>query len=210
MTYPVVVFEGVDGAGKSFALEALKKYFETHNVPVRIANSIPYNVFMEAHNSLWYDMKNPNVRYIQFLAYEVNNFYRTIQPYINKSVVLVDRFIPSCFAYNSLEPLNIEYNHTMNKMMDVLCKDFYRPEVVFWFDVPNEVLVERFRKSRQHEAPLNLVFVEQVRRQYKLFQERYGHLWNIIQVDGNRSLDDTVQEMLYHINTLSSITGVKL
>jgi thymidylate kinase len=199
---PVIGFEGVDGAGKDFAIKLLKTHFEQQGVPVVVAESIPYEFFVDkAHSSQWYNLHNVNIRYMQFLAYEVNNYYKNIQPFEGKAVVLVNRFIPSCFAYNSLEPIT-GFTDAMKDMMRVLCEEFYKPDVTFWFDVPNEVLLDRFARTRQHEKTPDLTFVDKVRAQYGLFQEKYGIRYSMIKIDGTMTAERTLNEMLQIIDSI--------
>jgi thymidylate kinase len=199
---PVIGFEGVDGAGKDFAIKLLKAHFEKEGLPVVVAESIPYEFFVDkAHSPQWYNLHNVNIRYMQFLAYEVNNYYKNIQPFEGKSVVLVNRFIPSCFAYNAVETIT-GFTDAMHSMMRVLCEDFYKPDVTFWFDAPNEVLLDRFARTRQHEKTPDLRFVDMVRAQYGVFQQKYGKRYNMVKLDGTLTAERTLDEMLQCINAI--------
>jgi len=196
--FPVINFEGADGCGKSYALEHLKKYYEINNIPVTYVKSVPYHDFINAHSKEWYDMTNDNIRYMEYLAYEVNNYYKNILPNLGTSVILIDRYLPSCYAYNSQTNLDSTYKGVLSKVMDTLCANFFKPNVTFIFDVTDDVLIERFKVFRQHEELPNLDFVDKLRKKYLEFKQIYGN-WNIHFVNGNQPIESIIIEMLGYI-----------
>jgi len=164
---PVILFEGLDGAGKTYALEHLKKYYESKGESVHVVDSIPYPTFLDSHNPEWFDLTHPNTRYVEYLAWQVNNFYKNIEPHLGKSIILIDRYIPSCFAYNSLR--DDKNFAAFQDIMTAMLTKFFRPDVTFLFDVPNEVLAERHKITSQPDKMTDFTFIELVRSKYRDF-----------------------------------------
>ena len=136
---PTVLFEGLDGAGKTYALNHLKKYYEERDIPVHTVDSIPFDKFMKSHDPEWFDLSKPNTKYVEFLSWQVNNYYKNIVPHLHKKVILIDRFTPSCFAYNDIE--GDTYGTFFYQIMDTYLKYFFIPSVTFFIDVPDHVIV---------------------------------------------------------------------
>ncbi len=202
---PVVLFEGLDGAGKTYALEHLKKKYESEGETVHVVDSIPYHTFLASHDQAWFDLTHPNTRYMEYLSWQVNNFYKNIQPHLGKSIILIDRYIPSCYAYNSLK--DDRYCPALKKTMDTLLTDFFTPDVTFLFDVPNEVLTERHKITEQPEKMTDFTFIELVRGKYREFMEGYRTQWFTVLADGSRPIDYTLNFMLAIIDSRKVLNG---
>ncbi len=194
---PVILFEGIDGAGKTFALNHLKEYYEMQGELVTVVDSIPYHEFLESHNKEWFDLTNINTRYVEYMAWQVNNFYKFIKPHLGNSVILIDRFLPSCFAYNSVE--SDPYSMTFLNIMDALLRGFFRPDVTFLFDVPNSVLIDRHANTEQPEKMKNMDFINVVRTEYDRFVTLHGGQWNVVKIDGSLPIDHILQKMIERV-----------
>ena len=81
---PTILFEGLDGAGKTYALDHLKHYYEERDILVHVVDSIPFDKFMKSHDSDWFDLSSTNTKYVEFLSWQVNNYYKNILPYLHK------------------------------------------------------------------------------------------------------------------------------
>jgi thymidylate kinase len=198
---PTILFEGLDGAGKTYALEHLKGYYEKQGESVHVVDSIPYHVFLESHDRIWFDLTNTNTRYMEYLSWQVNNFYKNILPYLGKCIILIDRYTPSCYAYNTLQ--EDLYSCALHKTMHTLLSEFFVPDITFLFDVPNEILAHRHSIVEQPKNLINLDFIEKVRERYRALIAMYSpEQWLIVHTDGNQPINNTVKFMLAKINSL--------
>lgn len=188
MTFPTILFEGIDGSGKSTALEALRQHYANLGFQVKLVDSIPYEEFMSSCNSKWYDLTNDSSKYFQYLSYQVNNYYKNIKDATENSIVLIDRFIPSCYAYNVLP--DDRYSDFFYDIMSRICLDFFKPNVTFLFDVENEVLFKRLNQTSQPDWVKNLEKINNIRSNYQYFKGTFG--WNTVEVNGNLPLVETV------------------
>ncbi len=209
MELPVVDFEGIDGAGKSYALDHLRKHYEEKEIPVVVVSSISVHEFIDAHDPKWYDITNDTTRFATYLTYQLNNYYKNIKPHIRKKVILIDRYIPSCFAYNRLyEDFDPEFQPLVFELINLMLTKFFIPDVTFLFDVDNNYLLERFKLYRKHEKLPDLKFTQAVREGYQLFTQTYDKQWDIKLMDGSKDINIIVQEMLRAIDNCK--TGVIL
>jgi thymidylate kinase len=196
MSKLTILFEGVDGAGKTYALNHLKNYFESKNLPVHVVDSIPYETFLRSHDPSWFNLNIQNVKYVEYLAWQVNNFYKNIQPYLKSHIILVDRFVPSCYAYNSLDK-DDHRSIILGRIMEEMFK-FWQPDYTFWFDVSNDVLIERHKQTEQPVNLTSLPFVNSVR-------ERYTQLcdtsWPMTRMNGSEDIQSILTSMLSIVNT---------
>lgn len=203
--YPTILFEGIDGAGKTYALSHVKTLLEANQLPVHVVDSIPYETFMRSHDASWFNLNLTNVKYIEYLSWQVNNYYKNIQPFLGNSIVLIDRYFPSCYAYNDLDVATSPYSQdgialVLAQVMDIFCTKFWRPDYTFLFDVQDDILFERHKTTNQPVSMTKLQFINKVRENYKMFEEFFG--WNIQKVDGNQNIDKIVN----HILTTTGIT----
>jgi thymidylate kinase len=194
---PVILFEGLDGAGKTYALRHLKEFYELQGENVHVVDSLPYETFLNSHNKAWFDLHNANTRYVEYMAWQVNNYYKFIKPHLGRSVILIDRFLPSCFAYNAVEM--DQYSFTYLQIMDILLRNFFKPDVTFLFDVPDSVLAARHGVTDQPEKMKNHEFISLVRSEYDRFIHVYGSLWNVKRVDGSQPIDHILRRMIEDI-----------
>lgn len=201
---PVILFEGLDGAGKTYALTHLKEHYEKQGESVHVVDSIPYPKFLDSHDKEWFDLTHPNTRYMEYMAWQVNNFYKNIQPHIGKSIILIDRYIPSCYAYNMLK--GDEYAYVLSEVMDTLLKNFFKPDVTFLFDVSNEILTERHKITEQPDKMTDFNFIELVRGNYREFMYQFKN-WFVVQADGARPIDYTLNFMLAIIDSRKVLNG---
>lgn len=194
---PTVLFEGLDGAGKTYALTYLKRFYENKNIPIHVVDSIPFNVFLDSHDKAWFDLNLLNVRYTEYMAWQVNNYYKNIRPFIGKELILIDRYLPSCFAYNSMD--DDRFSAFLADIMDSFLRKFFIPDITFLVDVPNEVLLERHEKTDQPVEMSKLVFINKVRDNYRKFYSIYHStgLWrNVFVLDGTKEINSLVKEMV--------------
>lgn len=194
----MILFEGVDGAGKTFAMEKLTEELERKEIPVTIVSSIPYETFIMSHDSDWFDLSITNIKYIEYLSWQVNNYYLNIKDQIRKGVVLVDRYIPSCYAYNELS--DDTYTNVLHDMMSNMAKNFFKPDITFYFEVPDNVLIDRHNKTTQPEKMTNMKYINKVKNRYDEFFSKFPYVCK--KINGDQDIRLTVTQMVDSINKI--------
>ena len=192
----------------TYAMNHLKKFYEDAGVPVRMVESIPYDEFMKSHEAKWFNLSPQNVKYMEYMGWQVNNYYNNIAPYIGKEVILIDRFLPSCFAYNALRP--DPYSMVFVNIMDKLLKNFFVPDITFWFDIDDDTLSKRHQSTDQPEKMTDLSFMRFVRSEYDRFVKVYASKekgpYYVKKMDGTAKIGTLVEDML---KIITKKTGIK-
>ena len=98
----VIVFEGIDGSGKSHHLNAASNYLKRKKVnhiklrePGGSKNSEQLRKLLLSNKS---DFEKKTDLLI-YLSARSENFYKIIKPNLKKKVILIDRFVDSTMAY---------------------------------------------------------------------------------------------------------------
>ena len=98
----IIVFEGIDGSGKTYHINEISKYLTKKNIkfikirePGGCKNSeIIRNFILNKKSNL-----KKKTDLLLYLASRNENFENLIKPNINKKIILIDRFIDSTIAY---------------------------------------------------------------------------------------------------------------
>ena len=119
----VIVFEGIDGSGKSFHLNAASNYLKKKKIkhiklrePGGSKNSEKLRKLLLSNKS---DFEKKTDLLI-YLSARSENFHKIIKPNLKKKVILIDRFVDSTIAYqhygfginrNIINSLNLSLIH---------------------------------------------------------------------------------------------------
>ena len=98
----VIVFQGIDGSGKSYHLKAASNYLKKNKInhiklrePGGSKNSEKLRKLLLSNKS---DFEKKTDLLI-YLSARSENFYKIIKPNLRKKVILIDRFVDSTMAY---------------------------------------------------------------------------------------------------------------
>ena len=98
----VIVFEGIDGSGKSYHLNAASNYLKKKKIkhirlrePGGSKNSEKLRKLLLSNKS---NFEKKTDLFI-YLSARSENFHKIIKPNLKKKVILIDRFVDSTIAY---------------------------------------------------------------------------------------------------------------
>jgi len=117
---PIIVFEGIEGSGKSFHINNVTKYLKKKNKPfIKIRepggsiNSEKIRKLILKKNSNF----NCNTDLLLYMAARSENI-NLIKKNIGKKIILIDRFVDSTIAYQHYGMgINIELINNINKFL---------------------------------------------------------------------------------------------
>ena len=144
-----IVFEGIDGSGKSTQFDGLGKKLKkddynvvltrepTHNRPIgQLIRKILYN-----HTSV-----SEEALALLFAADRTDHTIKKIKPALQRNeIVLSDRYVYSSFAYQG-KGMDIELNVDWLKIIN---RYAIHPDLVIFLDIPPQVGLERIQKVQQ-------------------------------------------------------------
>lgn len=190
-----IVFEGIDGSGKSaqaFGLVKLISQMDKHNHILLTRE--PYRT-REIRKILMLD-ENPEEKSEKLAELFVNDrkehILELIIPNLEKGVFVVsDRYKYSTICYQAAQGLDI------SKLIEMHL-GFLIPDIIFIIDVPVEIAMERMKKDNirksEQKFEKNVQFMEKVRQNYlsmkNLLQEE-----KIIFIDGSKSIEEVFEEV---------------
>ena len=100
--FPIIVFEGIEGTGKSFHIKNIQKYFIKKKIkfvkfrePGGSKNSEKIRNFILNNKSNYKGLTD----LFMYMASRNENYHNIIKKYYKKRVILIDRFTDSTLAY---------------------------------------------------------------------------------------------------------------
>ncbi len=199
-----IVFEGIDGAGKTTQMQLLAGFLQNNDIPVLCTREpggtqIGGRLREVLLDRSCHDMSHRTEAFL-YAADRAQHVAEIIKPALNSGVtVLCDRFVYSTLAYQGWgRNMDIELLQQINE----LATDGLLPDAVVLLDIP--VLVG-LRRVLEHRSPDRLegeqqAFFQRVRDGYLEQAARLPKIFRVLQGDG------AVEEVHRHIlETLSDL-----
>ena len=187
-----IVFEGIDGSGKTTQINLLKQKIEALNIKcleTREPSDGPIGVMIR--QCLTGRMQMDEAALAALFAADrldhINNGTNGLKSKLEDGIcVISDRFVLSNYAYQSVKaPLDWVMNLN-SQALKIL-----RPDCHIFIDVSPEITLERMAQGRfQTELFENKTRLTQVREKYLELIEKLRQTENIIIIDGNNSIDE--------------------
>ena len=115
---PVIVFEGIEGSGKSHHINIVSKFLKRKKIPFYKIREPGGSINSEKIRKLILNKKsnfNPNTDLLLYLASRSENI-DLLKKFYKKKVILIDRFIDSTIAYQHYGlGVNIDLIKILNK-----------------------------------------------------------------------------------------------
>ena len=189
-----IVFEGIDGSGKTTIINLLKEYLEKKNYKVWLTKEptdskigkLIREILQEGHeiNEIWGK--------IMIFLFTADRYYHQIEireKLKENYIVISDRYYHSTFAYQIMYPgSSIEF-------LKYLYKDLIKPDYVFVLDVPVEIALERMSERKRKHMYERKEFLEKVRENYLKLKEILPDE-NIYIIDNKKEPEKTLKEII--------------
>ena len=196
----LIVFEGIDGSGKTSQRRLFKKYLDTHHIPNKVIDFPRYKQSFHGKTVARYlegefGGVSSTSPYLVSLAYSLDRLAAKdeMKKWLAEGkLVLVDRYATSNMAHQAAKLAenkrddfinwNIELEYRVNKIP--------KENVVVYLDLPvrlvQKLLTERKRKRDIHEK--NEKFLIESEKEHKKLAKKYPH-WVVVNcVDTNGKL----------------------
>lgn len=165
-----IVFEGIDGSGKSTQMELLANYFIKNKKDVYLTREPTKNLKDYSLQSFTEDRKN--------------HYYNNIEPILNMGItVICDRYKLSTDVYQQIQGEDIEEINRLN--------DFPNPDYTIILDCDAHVAFNRNKKADIFDNDLE--FQKQARLLYLKYKDvDYTHIVNV----STKSIEEVHEEIM--------------
>ncbi len=144
----IIVFEGIEGSGKSFHLNNLKKFLNKKKIKSISIREPGGSKNSEKIRKLILNNKSNFNKYADLMLYlsaRCENIEKLIKPNYKKKVILIDRFIDSTLAYQGYG-MNIDKN--LIKKINKIIMGKLKVDFTFLHTVNNINLKKRLLKRK--------------------------------------------------------------
>ena len=191
-----IVFEGIDGSGKTTQAGLLANYLKNKKANVVLTKNPTGgkvgNLVKE------YYLKNntfPVVDALLFAADRAEQVETVIKPALNKGdIVVSDRYYYSNWVYQSIEGVDMDWLMEINKF-------FKKPDLVFLIDVSPQTAIERIKSSRKSadiEKFEQIKTLENLSKKYLDLAKKEG----MVVVDGGMEMADVSKNIIEEIEKI--------
>jgi len=189
-----IVFEGIDGCGKSTQIKKFANYlFNKDKYNHIILTRNPYKdtdarrILREDSDPLTKSEKLAEL----FIADRKNQVEKIVIPNLDKGhIVISDRFKLSTITYQSAQGLNIYDLINKHKEMPI-------PDITFVIDTSTDEASKRMKNEEgrnEHKFEANKEFLENTRKNYHKVKEILDD--KIFLINGNRSEEEIFEEIV--------------
>ncbi|MBA2124251.1 dTMP kinase [bacterium Unc6] len=167
----LIVFEGLDGAGKSTQIYLLKKFLEAQKVKVFLSQWNSSSTVKEAtRKGKKQRILTPTTFSLIHSTDFTNRYEREIFPLLEAGfVVLCDRFIYTAFARDVARGCDRDWVKNLYSFVR-------KPDITFYCRVPLDIAVNRIlggrSKLKYFEAGMDIGLSDNIEESFRLFQSR--------------------------------------
>ena len=200
----LIVFEGIDGAGKTTQIELLSKYLTSVGRRVyRTAEpteSVTGGLLRDALGGV-----SKRTACEMAALFVLDRIFHNVNPVNGIEKMLADGVDVICdrYYYSSMAYQGSETDSTWVKEMNLNCPEIRRPDICIFLDLTPKQSMERINRGRvTHEIYENEAKLEQVRRKFYGVFEDLKDRDRIEVVDANRPVEQIHEDIVGRIQTL--------
>ena len=188
-----IVFEGVDGGGKSTQITMLSDFFTGKGYKVEMHMEPTHETIGQV---LWDYMNSkersfdPKTEALLFAADRIEHGKLINKALEKGKIVISDRYKHSSFAYQGAAGVDVDWMQSLNKHALV-------PDLVILLDIDPDKSLERVSDRAKTVFEKN-EYLKKVRAEYL----RYAELGELVVVDALQSIEEVHGDILTHVKKL--------
>ena len=188
-----VVFEGIDGSGKSSCMASVAEALGKKKKVVVTAEPTKGEIGMLLRSS---NDISPETEALLFTADRAEHTAEIKKWTDEGKTVLCDRYYASTAAYQSAK-LNGR-SVPMQWLMQMNNKVIIKPDMTFLFDIDPETGLERIESRGEKSKFERLEYLKEVRSNYLKIAKKHG----FIIIDASRSKEAVLKDVMHHISKM--------
>lgn len=198
-----IVVEGLEGAGKTTAIQTIQQYLESLSYTVIVTREPGGTVIGEQLRHIIKtkvdgEVLEPRAELLLMYAARVQLLEQVIKPSLAKGIwVIADRFELSTYAYQGT---GRGINQQIIDNLSTICLSSFKPDWLLFLDISPEQGLERVqqRGSKDRIEQESLDFFKRV---YQGYQHKIKTMDNVQLIDASQSVDsvqDAIRQQLNH------------
>ena len=200
---PLIVFEGIEGSGKTTLINHVAKFFKEKNINFIKIREPGGNKNSEKIRKLILNKKNkfnPYTDLFLYFAARSENIEKVILKNYKKKIILLDRFTDSTVAYQHYG-MNLD-KKLIERINNILLKNI-KTDLIFLNVVNMRNLTKRLkiRKTKNRYDNFKINFYKKIQNDFKKLSKNNS---NYIIINSNESLSDNKNKVLNKIIKLIS------
>ena len=195
---PLIVFEGIEGSGKTTLINYVTKYLKKNNISFEKIREPGGNKNSEKIRKLILNKKNNFNSFTDlmlYLASRSENIEKVVRKKFKKKIILLDRFTDSTVAYQHYGMgLNKSIINQINK---ILLKDI-KPDITFLNIINMNNLRKRLkiRKNKNRYDNFKIKFYNRVQKGFLKLSKKKS---NYIIINSNKPLNENKKQVLKQV-----------
>ena len=197
--YPLFIFEGIDGVGKTTASKELQKRYNRqklfskyYSFPGNIPGTLGDLVYKLHHNKKKYNIKSINKTSLQILhiAAHIDIIERKIETDMYAgNLIFLDRFWWSTYVYGI-------YSGIERKRV----RDMIKLELYSWKKIRPAIIFLIYRKSQSFEnSNARKLRLNNLSRIYIELAKKERKKYNVIEIENNSTIEKLITEVDFHV-----------
>ena len=203
-TGKMIVIEGIEGAGKSTAIEWVKACLSSKGIKFICTREPGGTKLGETLRNLLKgssaELIEPETELLLMYASRVQLFHRVIKPALNEGIwVISDRFELSSFAYQGV---GRNLGKAALATMSNFCLKGFKPDLTLYMDVPYEISQQRLQQrgiAKDRIEQESAAFFNTIREAYCTYADEDP---SIKRIDAAQTLKLVQQQVLEVLSTL--------
>jgi dTMP kinase len=188
-----IVFEGIDGSGKSSCMDAVASEIRKKRNVIRTAEPTKGSIGMLLRSSK--DM-TPESEALLFVADRAQHTQEINKWLSEGNVVLCDRYYASTLAYQSAKLGERAVDLTWLKKMNY--KVITDPDITLLFDIDPKIGLERIESRGSKSKFEQLAYLKKVRKRYLRVAKERG----FVVIDASRTEKEVLEDVMRHISEM--------
>ncbi len=192
-----IVFEGIDGSGKSTQVKLLTERLKAENHSVYQTFEPTNSPIGSLIRNMLYgriegDEKTLAALYLADRLDHIQNTTNGMLKYLEGGKhVISDRYYFSSYAYH-VPHVSLDWVVEANR----ICAELLRPDLIVFIDISTETSLERLTKGRSELDKFeNYERISVVRKNYFEAFKRFEGIENVVLIDGNRSFEAVAEDI---------------
>ena len=190
---PVIVFEGIEGSGKSHHVQKISNYLKKKKIPFIKIREPGGSLNSEKIRKLLLHKKshfNRNTDLLLYLASRSEN-YDLLKKYYKKKIILIDRFVDSTIAY---QHYGLGVNLGLIKIINKYILNDFKISFTFLNLVNHKNMIKRLklRKSLNRYDKFNKYFYEKVQKGFLRLSKKNKKKYQLIDSNSDIKLNESL------------------